>query len=205
MSAEIYLITGGRKSGKSRYALQLADELLGERKDSLSRASDSVERETPNRLFVATCPPNLDPEMQEKIRAHQKERESLGGWVTLEETLFLENAFRKNESSYSLFLIDCLSLWVNNFLYQEAANSKDLYANRLEKDLMRRIHQIIKSCKSCYRPVIFVSSETGLGIIPENKMARLFSDLLGRCSQVFADHAKRVYWISCGIPVLIKG
>lgn len=204
MSAEIYLITGGRKSGKSRYALQLADELIG-KSPPLSDASDRLEKKTPNRLFVATCPSNLDSEMQVKIKAHQKEREILGGWTTLEETLFLENALQTNKSSYSLFLIDCLGLWVNNFLYQKSANSKNLHSHRLEKELLERIHQIIDICKSCCLPVIFVSTETGLGIIPENKMARLFSDLLGICSQVFASHSKRVYWVSSGIPVLLKG
>ena len=99
--AEIILITGGARSGKSRVAQQLAEAVSGQR------------------LFVATCPVT-DEEMRQRIERHRLDRHECG-WQTVEETVNLVQVLQDN-SGYAVVLIDCLTLWVNNLLFTDGAH-----------------------------------------------------------------------------------
>ena len=177
---KIILITGGSRSGKSALAQEIA-----ERRDG-------------SRLFLATCPVT-DDEMAERIQRHIADRQS-AGWNTVEEQI--DEAGRlKTESGYDVVLVDCLTLWINNLMY-EAHRNKLVIDEELVVD---RTSELIMAARNYPGTIIFVTNEVGLGIVPDNKISRLYRDLIGRCNQHVAAAADQVYLVSCGIPLKIKG
>lgn len=178
--AEIILITGGSRSGKSAFAQQMA------------------EQEDGSRLFLATCPVT-DGEMEERIQRHIADREQ-AGWDTVEEQIDITRQL-ETAGQYRVVLVDCLTLWVNNIMY-EAHNNK----TPLDEDtISQKTTDLVVAARKHPGRVIFVTNEVGLGIVPGNKDARLYRDLVGRCNQHVAAAADSVYLVSCGIPIQIKG
>lgn len=175
--SEIILVTGGSRSGKSRFALELA------------------EKTTSKRLFLATSPA-VDKEFDERIVLHKKEREGRG-WQTVEEEIDLCSVIDEKKEEIELFLIDCLTLWVNNLLFK---NNNELSLDELKDECSNLIEKI----KEYAGTVILVTNEVGLGVVPENKLARLYRDLVGSCNQLIAAEADRVFLVSCGIPLQLK-
>lgn len=168
------LIIGGCRSGKSSHALVLGEKSIGGRN-----------------LFVATCQPH-DEEMTKRIRRHQKERGT--HWQTIESPLEPEAIITDQGPSADVILIDCLTLWVSNLMIAYNNDTQILEAfNRLYQAL------IAPPC-----PVILVTNEVGLGIVPENAMARRFRDLTGWCNQKMASVCTEVIWMVAGIAVPIQ-
>ena len=95
--SKLILITGGARSGKSSYALDICENI------------------SEKRLFIATCP-TIDSEMDDRVIRHQEERKGRG-WETYECPIDLEMAFRKKANAFNVVLLDCITLWVNNVLY----------------------------------------------------------------------------------------
>ena len=173
-SKAIEFIIGGCRSGKSRYALE------------------SANRYTPaNKTFVATCMP-LDDEMRERIARHREERGS--EWITVEAPIELPEAILENSPSNDVILIDCLTLWINNLLM----------ASETMETVFEHADRLLKSLEQATCSVILVSNEVGTGIVPENRLARLFRDAAGFTNQRVAAHADRVFWMVAGIPVQVK-
>ena len=177
--SRMILVTGGARSGKSAYAQSLAESLPGPR------------------AYVATCPVT-DAEMAERIRKHRQAR-TQQHWQTLEEPLDLPAALAQATECPTV-LIDCLTLWINNLMYQAAGDNLPLS----EEDVQRRCQTLIEAVKRHPGTVIFVSGEVGLGIVPENREARLFRDLLGRCNQLLAASSNQVTLVACGLPLHLK-
>jgi len=169
----VTFVLGGCRSGKSSYALKLAEQIPGTEK-----------------IFIATCIPH-DEEMKDRVERHRKERSSL--WKTLEIPLLLSEAIRKNDHN-NVILADCLTLWISNLL---------LETNELE-EIAGHIENLAKTLESVRCPVILVSNEVGTGIVPENRLARLFRDAVGFANQQIAASSDRVIWMVAGIPVAIK-
>ncbi|TGK27740.1 bifunctional adenosylcobinamide kinase/adenosylcobinamide-phosphate guanylyltransferase [Leptospira yasudae] len=180
--AGITLITGGCRSGKSGFALRLAEESQGEK------------------VFVATCP-ILDQEMHQRIHKHKQEREN-ARWITVEEETNLASRFDSDRiRPGSIVVVDCLSLWINNLLYQ--AERSDRLLNEEEvRILCKELTHTIS--RSPIERVIFVSSEVGLGIVPPTKSGRIYRDLLGTCNQTVAQSADSVYFMVSGIPLSVR-
>ena len=177
--ARVILITGGSRSGKSSYAQHIAESIPGDR------------------TYIATCPV-VDAEMEERVRKHKEERRA-GNWQTIEETTDLAAALIVAKESRAI-LIDCLTLWVNNLMY-EAAQYEDIS----EEDITKKCGDILEACDTIPGTVIFVTNEVGMGIIPDNALSRRYRDLAGRCNQVMADRADVVTFMVSGIPINIKG
>lgn len=177
--ATIILITGGSRSGKSAYAQRIAESRPGER------------------AYIATCPV-IDEEMAERIKKHRQARKQ--GWSTIEETENLVAAFHTAKGSQTI-LVDCLTLWVNNLLYK--AESANTTLN--EEEMTARSLEVLEACKGLPGTVIFVTNETGMGIVPADPQSRLFRDLAGRCNQIIAGSADSVIMMISGIAVTIKG
>ena len=176
--ARIILITGGARSGKSGVAQNLAESLPG------------------NRVFVATAPA-LDQEMQERIRRHQDDRQN-NDWQTIEEKKDLAGVLATDDK-HDVMLVDCLTLWINNLMFGE--NDQ----NELDEDeLSIKCDKLLAACRQRNGQVIFVTNEVGLGIVPDNPLARRYRDLVGRCNQVIAAGADEVILVTCGIPQRIK-
>ena len=178
--ARIILITGGSRSGKSIYAQQIAESMAE------------------GRTYIATCPV-VDEEMKERIRKHREARRT-GNWQTIEETTDLAAALTKAKGS-AVILIDCLTLWVNNLMYQAEVQKQDIR----EEDIVDRCRDILDACDTIYGTVIFVTNEIGMGIVPDNALSRRYRDLAGRCNQVMAHRADAVVFMVSGLPLKMKG
>jgi adenosylcobinamide kinase / adenosylcobinamide-phosphate guanylyltransferase len=174
MTVESTLIIGGCRSGKSRYALGLAAEIEKEPK-----------------IFVATCIPR-DKEMQKRVDDHQKERGQT--WQTIEAPLNVPEVLATEAAKAGVILIDCLTLWVSNLLMK----SEDLEL------IKQKGHQLVAAIQNSAGPVILVTNEVGLGIVPDNRLARLFRDAAGAINQTIAAACKRVVMTVAGIPVTLK-
>jgi len=177
--AGMILVTGGCRSGKSGYAQKIAESAPGVK------------------TYIATCP-CLDDEMAERIRKHKEMRKSR--WVTIEETLDLAGALSAAHKS-PVILVDCLTLWVNNLLYQAEILKKDF----TEADMIWQCQKVFDACASISGRVIFVTSEVGMGIVPADSLSRRFRDLAGRCNQIMAEKADSVIAMISGIPLTLKG
>ena len=177
--SKIILITGGSRSGKSAFAQRLAEALPGPR------------------AFVATCPV-IDPEMNERIHRHQQAR-SLREWQTFEEPLDLTAAFLRAGCN-SVVLVDCLTLWVNNVMFEAGQQGKILS----ETEIAEHCGPILDAARSHGGTVIFVTNEVGMGIVPETPLGRNFRDLTGRVNQTIAAACDEVFLVVCGQTLKIK-
>jgi len=172
---ETTLVMGGCRSGKSRHALEMAEKIAKK-----------------GRIFVATCVPN-DDEMNQRVARHQKDRGD--SWTTVEVPVLVPEAIIENSQKSDVILVDCLTLWINNILIETNDQVK----------IDEHIQKLAQSLKDAECPVILVSNEVGTGIVPENKLARLFRDTAGFVNQHIAKCSDKVIWMVAGIPVRIKG
>jgi len=175
MGTKLILITGGARSGKSRFAQKSADAMKG------------------RKLFLATAQA-LDEEMKSRIEKHKKERPS--GWDTIEEAQHLNAAIKDCGGKYEVVLIDCLTMWISNLL---AHNSFS------ESEILKEVRTLIAHCKTIQSTVIMVSNEVGSGIVPASRLSRQFRDIVGRANQEVASIADEVYLVTAGIPLKLKG
>ena len=132
-----------------------------------------------------------DDEMAERIAAHQERRSE--GWVTVEERLDLVHALAQAKKLYAdkPVLIDSLGMWVSNMLHEGRAPV-------VEAEI------VAQAMLDHPAPVIAVSEEVGLGVIPMNKIARSFVDALGIVNQITAAQANRVVLVVAGLPQILK-
>ncbi len=176
---QFILILGGARSGKSRHAQDLARNIAG----------DHV-------LYVATAEP-LDEEMRTRIAAHRSERPPR--WETLEASTDLASAIEPYDN-HELVLIDCMTLLVSNILMRCLEESDETVAQWVEGE--------IESLLACYErgtaSWIVVSNEVGLGLVPDNRLGRIYRDLLGRANQRLAASADEVIFMVAGLPLEIK-
>lgn len=170
----IIFVTGGARSGKSDFAQDMAEKIEGKR------------------LFLATAQA-FDEEMEERIRRHREQRGDR--WDTIEEPLYIGNALRSAAGAYETVLVDCLTVWMSNLLLEYPYQDD-------------RISEIVDDFFSDFNEseetIIVVSNEVGMGIVPDNKLARDYRDQLGFLNQRMAGRADEVYLLCSGIPVRIK-
>ena len=132
-----------------------------------------------------------DAEMQARIARHQQDR-AAAGWITHEEPEALAQMIATIDAPGRVLLVDCLTLWVTNLMMAEADIEAECTA----------LSQIVGRLQAA---VVFVSNEVGLGIVPENAMAREFRDHAGRLHQQIAAVAQEVYFVAAGLPLKMKG
>lgn len=171
----LILILGGARSGKSRFAIDLAS------------------KRGAARVYLATGQAG-DAEMARRIDRHRRERPS--GWKTVEEPLRLIEALGSLEGKTDVVLVDCLTFWLSNLLMKHGEN---------EEKALEEIDRLVSSVTKIDLPIVMVSNEVGLGIIPADPLTRLYRDLAGLLHQRMADVAHEVYWMVAGIATKIKG
>lgn len=140
------------------------------------------------KAYIATAQA-LDDEMDARIEKHRQERSS--AWDTFEEPLSISRLLGELAGKYNVAVIDCLTLWLSNLMH---------YGSDVEAEM----EAFIASARSCGFPVYIVSNEVGMGIVPENKMARMFRDYAGMMNRRMAEVSDNVYLLAAGIPIKIK-
>lgn len=143
-------------------------------------------------LFVATANP-LDKEMDSRIKLHKKNRPL--HWKTIEEPKDLISVFKKLPKKFDLILIDCLTLFISNLLCD----------GRTDREIENKINFILKLLRKSKFKSIIISNEVGLGIVPDNPLARRFRDLAGRINQKVASVSDEVYFMVSGLSIKMKG
>jgi adenosylcobinamide kinase/adenosylcobinamide-phosphate guanylyltransferase len=174
------LITGGARSGKSRLAQELA-----------LKAGGPV-------LFVATAEAG-DEEMKRRIEAHRKTRPT--NWTSLEVTTRIGRNITSNIGRSQTVIIDCITLLINNIFQQ---HKEVVDALKLEKAVEAEIKELINCMERSNARFIIVTNEVGLGIVPVDRISRLYRDLLGKANQMLAEHVDEVILMVAGIPITIK-
>lgn len=182
--AVITLVIGGCRSGKSRFALDAADQI---KTDQIK--TDRVKGG--RKIFLATSVPR-DPEMDKRVVTHQAERGQ--DWQTIEEPMMIHETIEQASKTADVILLDCLTLWTSNLMFAEYD----------EPQIMTAVNLLITALKQCSCPVFLVSNEVGYGIVPDNSLARQFRDMAGLVNQKIAATADRVILTVAGIDLLIK-
>jgi adenosylcobinamide kinase / adenosylcobinamide-phosphate guanylyltransferase len=181
------LILGGQRSGKSRRAEALAVAWLGQ-----SEAHSAV--------FVVTAHAG-DSEMRKRIARHQADRaQRLPGVMTVEEPLALADAIRQHSAPGTLLVVDCLTLWLTNLRMPLDSESNTALA---PVDTAQAA-MLLGAIENTSGPMILVSNEIGLGVIPMGPPVRAFVDALGRLNQQVAQRCHRVTLMVAGLPLMIK-
>jgi adenosylcobinamide kinase/adenosylcobinamide-phosphate guanylyltransferase len=187
--APLIFVLGGARSGKSDYALALANRLAGEG----------------TALFIATAQAR-DTEMEDRIARHREQRSPR--WQTLEASQNIAAALetytaQANSPGPAVLLVDCLTLLVSNILFAmqdvETASEAVVFARvQQELEALLQIHRSI----AC--PLIIVSNEVGLGIVPVGRVSRLYRDVLGRANRYLTSAADYALFMLAGVPVDLK-
>ncbi|MBN9011595.1 MAG: bifunctional adenosylcobinamide kinase/adenosylcobinamide-phosphate guanylyltransferase [Rhizobiales bacterium] len=164
------LVLGGARSGKSRFAEQLA------RDSGLTR------------IYLATATAG-DDEMRARIAHHRAQRGD--GWRTVEEPLALVDALTREAGDGRVVLVDCLTLWLSNLMHAV-------------RDIEAETRALAEWLRGMRHPVLLVSNEVGLGLVPETPLGRDFRDAQGRLNQAIAAVVPEVAFVAAGLPLWLK-
>jgi adenosylcobinamide kinase / adenosylcobinamide-phosphate guanylyltransferase len=171
----VTLVLGGARSGKSTHAEKLAT-------GSLHGAPPQAA------VYLATAQAG-DVEMATRIVAHRSRRGA--NWTTLEEPLKLDEALAIAAGQRRPVLVDCLTLWLSNVMLGGG-------------DVDEATDDLLRTLEGLGVPVVFVSNEVGLGIVPDTPLGRSFRDAQGRLNMRLAERADRVILMTAGLPLTLK-
>jgi adenosylcobinamide kinase/adenosylcobinamide-phosphate guanylyltransferase len=186
--SQLILIIGGARSGKSTFAERL-----------VASSGRSV-------AYIATATAG-DDDMRDRIARHQAARPST--WLTIEEPLHLAEAVRRAASLADVVLLDCITLWLSNWLLAQeepiplASTPSSLYSEKAMQEIEALLHTVATLDAS--KKLVFVTNEVGLGIVPAFALGRVYRDVLGLANKRLAEMASRVYLMVTGLAVDIKG
>ena len=187
MKNRIIFCTGGARSGKSEFAETLALSKDGQKG------------------YIATGQA-YDEEMKHRIHLHQERRKST--WKNYEIPYTVSEHIHRVLQECSVVLVDCLTMWTTNLLLQEGEFTSQEDINQRETTILSEIKSVLDTIRSYKgadeKIVIFVTNEIGLGIVPENKLARIFRDIMGRVNRMVATEADEAYMTISGITIDIK-
>ncbi|MBX9931982.1 MAG: bifunctional adenosylcobinamide kinase/adenosylcobinamide-phosphate guanylyltransferase [Methylobacterium sp.] len=159
--------------------------LGGARSGKSVHAEALIEAMPPPWLYIATAQA-FDDEMRARIALHRERRST--EWVTRDAPIDLAEAVA---AARGPVLVDCLTLWMTNLILSEA-------------DIPNAVDGLLDACASVAGPIVLVGNEVGLGIVPDNALARRFRDEAGRLHQRLAAQADRVIFMVAGLPILVK-
>ena len=162
--------------------------VLGGQRSGKSLFAERLVENIGGGTYLATSEPR-DTEMTARILVHQKRRGNL--WQTIEEPILLTETLLSLNGLKKPVLVDCLTLWLTNIIL-------------LNKNIDIEIDNLCALVNSIDFPVVFVSNEVGQGIIPDNALARQFSDWAGKMNQKIAEVSSRVVLVTAGLPQILK-
>src|SRR5262245_48252244 len=178
----VSLVLGGARSGSGTYAEKLVDGTL----------TGGAPRPA---LLIATADPADsarygDEEMAARIAAHRERRGA--HWSTVEEPVDLADVLRCHGAGDRPVLVDCLTVWLSNLLLRD-------------HDVAAASDTLVSALMDAHVDIVLVANEVGLGIVPDNALARRFRDEAGRLNMRLAQHAGHVVFLVAGVPMTIKG
>lgn len=182
MNARTILITGGARSGKSAFA------------ESLFQPQTEV-------VYLATARID-DDEMRERVKRHQQLRPS--NWPTIERTYELHAVC---DIASPVILLDCISVLTSNIMFDATENQERIppdVQQQVEDAVIKELEQLITAVREKHGMLVMVTNEVGDAIVPDNHVARVYRDILGRVNQRIAVLCDEVYLVTCGIPLQLK-
>ena len=193
----LIFVTGGAKSGKSKFAEEMLLKLNNGKQKNIYLATSLI----------------FDEEMKEKIRLHKKRRKN--DWFTVETYKNFENElnnfFENNDKTKNNMLVDCLTNMITNIIFENQNIDwdnfeKKLYIQTLEKLNKDVEHSVIEllNVADQFENTIIVSNELGMGLVPSYPLGRYFREIAGKMNQIVAETADEVYLVVSGIPMKIK-
>lgn len=174
------MVTGGARSGKSKFAEGLALKLGG------GKAA-----------YIATAQ-IFDDEMAHRVKLHRARRND--SWTTYEAPFEADKVILTAAGNFDAILFDCVTIYLSNFIC--SSNLDDV--EKIYRNAEKLIDKLITAAKNSDATIIFVSNEVGGGIVPENKLARIFRDVAGLANQKIAENSAQVFLTVAGIAVDIK-
>ena len=166
--------------------------ILGGARSGKSRLAEKLAAESGCAVnYIATSQP-LDGEMNERVRHHRERRPE--HWALIEEPIELARVLRDNARADTCLLVDCLTLWLTNLLMLE-----DLQRLNAERDAL------LECLADLPGEIVFVSNETGMGVVPLGELTRRYVDEAGWLHQALAERCQRVVLTVAGLPLTLKG
>ena len=166
--------------------------ILGGARSGKSRLAEKLAAESGCAVtYIATSQP-LDGEMNERVRHHRQRRPE--HWALIEEPVEVARVLRDNARADACLLVDCLTLWLTNLLMLE-----DLQRLNAERDAL------LECLAELPGEILFVSNETGMGVVPLGELTRRYVDEAGWLHQALAERCQRVVLTVAGLPLTLKG
>ena len=163
--------------------------LGGARSGKSVYAEDRCAAEPGEKIYLATAQAH-DEEMRSRIELHQERR--AGDWSLVEEPLMLVEALESNAAAGRTILVDCITLWISNLMMNDG-------------DVAQQVDKLSDMLPTLAGTVVLVTNEVGLGIVPDNALARAFRDEAGLANQILADTCDEVVFMAAGLPLWLKG
>lgn len=193
----LIFVTGGAKSGKSKFAEEMLLKLNNGKQKNIYLATSLV----------------FDEEMKEKVRLHKKRRKD--EWFTVETYKNFENElsnfFENNDKIKNNMLVDCLTNMITNIIFENQNIDWDNFEKKLYIQILEKLnkdveHSVIEllNVADQFENAIIVSNELGMGLVPSYPLGRYFREIAGKMNQIVAEKADEVYLVVSGIPMKIK-
>ena len=177
---KLTFILGGARSGKSQFAMQLAQ----------NKSQDVC--------YVATALA-LDLEMQARISKHKADRPSQ--WKTIELSHNIAAQLQDHNKAAKVMLLDCLTLLISNIMLENCGDEENPDEVRVMLAIESETIALLAMIEQSQADWIVVSNEVGLGLVPPYPIGRLYRDILGKVNQLFAKAAQESYFMIAGIPI----
>ena len=184
--SNIILVTGGARSGKSSFA-------------------ESLCKNQNNRIAYIATSIAFDDEMKNRVKKHQESRPK--EWKTYEIYKDIYSIIDEIGEKHDTVRMDCVTLMVNKLMFTygidvDKATSKEL--DELENYIRDQIEKLLDAVKKTNLYFVIVSNEIGMGIVPANKLSRIYRDFVGRANQLIGKYSDEVYFVVSGIPMKVK-
>lgn len=177
------LVTGGMRSGKSSFG----ETFLKEQEDV---------------LYLATALAT-DPEMEQRIKAHQEQRNP--HWQTYEGYQNLSSVIQSRRCSW--VMLECVTTMITNYLFEQFSGANQItkeQQQKIETLILKEYDQIFQICEEQNKGLLLITNEVGWGLVSEYPLGRVFTDMTGRINRYLASRCHDVYLVVCGLPMKLK-
>jgi len=184
--SKIITVTGGARSGKSSFGENLLKKTQGKKG------------------YIATATP-FDDGMKDRIKNHQASRPN--SWQTFELPYEISSHINEISRSCDIVILDCITVFSSNILFEKEYDWEQISYEKislLEEKIIHEIQQIIEKARQYNLDLVIITNEVGSGIVPGNRLSRVYRDIAGRTNQKLSELSDEVYVTISGIPLKLK-